>query len=212
MQIAFPLAQIHNFRAGKLERKANKMKSIVILMIIKIMLIVSCGRITIFPPFKDGLAPLNGDEVASGQNKEMLLAINMIRVKGSACGKVFYGNVSSLRWNKKLAGAARTKVQDLLDQNRTGKINLAMNTLPHIDSSGNGVGSRANAQGYNYRKIGENLAYVYVSTNSPSVKSVVENWKYSAQHCKALMDSRFKEIGVYFEGGVWAAVFAQPKS
>ena len=194
-----------------MNKKITRMGGIVTTLII-ILILGGCSKINLFPPLRGDLSPLQGDKDATGELDEMLSAINAVRTRGATCNNVFYGSTKSLKWDQDLAGAAKTKVKDLLDQSSKGKINLAMDKLPHIDSAGNYVGDRVNAQGYRYKETGENIGRAYVSTNGPAVRAVVDNWEYSAQqHCETLMDSRFEEVGIYFENTVWVAVFAKPK-
>ena len=79
-----------------------------------------------------------------------------------------------------------------------------------VDSTGGQVNNRVGAQGYNYLKIGEILAGAH--DGQPAISRAINGWENSPSHCYAIMTSRFKEVGIYFEAGVWAVVFGRPSN
>ena len=187
------------------------LKNITILITIAIVsILTACGQVATLPTqVQDDLTPLSGDATATGVHNDMLSTINSVRTQGTTCNGVARGSVSSVSWNEKLAGAAKTQVKDILNRVNSGEINLSTQAPPHVDSAGNRVDDRANAQGYSFKKVGEILASV--SNGSAFINGVIAGWQASPSHCEAIMTGQFEEVGIYFEDGVWAAVFGNPR-
>ena len=139
---------------------------------------------------------------------DMLIAINSVRVQGTTCDNVFQNSINNVSWNYKLAGAAKTLVKDILNRTNSDTEISLIQALSHVDSSGNRVDQRVKAQGYNYQKLGEILAAL--SNGSASIDKVIKSWQNSPRHCHVIMASSFKDIGIYFESGIWAVVFGNP--
>ncbi len=196
---------------GNKEMNNKTLKNISILITVTIVsILTACGQIASSPTHpKDDLAPLSGDATATGLHSEMLSAINTVRTQGTTCNGKSQGGVARVSWNEKLAGAAKTQVKDILNRANSGEINLATQAPPHVDSAGNRVDDRAHDQGYSFKKVGEILASV--SNGSPFINGVIQGWQGSNSHCAAIMASSFEEVGIYFEDGVWAAVFGDPR-
>ncbi len=186
------------------------LKNINILITITLVsILTACGQVaTLSTQPQGGLSPLNGDATATGVHNEMLSALNTVRTQGTTCNGVTRNSVASVAWNAKLAGAAKTQVKDILSRANSGEINLATQAPPHVDSTGGRVDERADAQGYKFDEVAEIL--VRVSSNSTSVEIPIQGWKASLSHCNAIMSDNFEEVGIYFEDGVWAAVFGNP--
>ncbi len=187
------------------------LKNITILITIAIVsILTACGQVATLPTqVQDDLTPLSGDATATGVHNDMLSTINSVRTQGTTCNGVARGSVSSVSWNEKLAGAAKTQVKDILNRVNSGEINLSTQAPPHVDSAGNRVDDRANAQGYSFKKVGEILASV--SNGSAFINGVIAGWQASPSHCEAILTGQFEEVGIYFEDGVWAAVFGNPR-
>lgn len=100
--------------------------------------------------------------------------------------------------NEKLNNSAALKVEDILEKQYFG----------HISPSGVDVGDLAEAVGYKFITIGENLAL----GNFESDQALVQAWMDSPGHQENILNSRFTEIGVaavkgIFEGKpTWIAV------
>ena len=187
------------------------LKNISILITVTIVsILTACGQVTSLPTQpRDDLSPLSGEVTPTGVHSEMLSALNTVRTQGTTCNGKFHDSVDSVSWNEKLAGAAKTQVKDILNRANSGEINLAMQAPPHVDSAGNRVDNRASAQGYSFKKVGEILASV--STGTAYINGVIQGWQGSTSHCEAIMTGQFEEVGIYFENGVWAAVFGNPR-
>jgi uncharacterized protein YkwD len=71
--------------------------------------------------------------------------------------------------------------------------------------------ARAEAAGYDWRALGENIAW-----NSVTPEDVVAGWMRSPGHCKNIMNPSFTEIGVAYvqiaDGQTWwTQDFGRPK-
>ncbi len=159
--------------------------------------------------FGESISSTLNESIATGVHSEMLSAINTIRTQGIISKGTFLSSASSVFWNKKLAKAARTQVEDILYRVNSGEINLATQAPPHLDSTGGRVSDRVYIHNYNFRKVGEVLASV--SNGTAFIDGVIQGWQDSLSHSKVIMASNFEEVGIHFEDGVWAAVFGEPR-
>ncbi len=187
------------------------LKNITTLITIAVVsILTACGQIATTPTStQDDLSPLSGEATATGVHNDMLSVLNTVRTQGTTCNGVARSSVASVSWNDKLAGAAKTQVKDILNRANSGEINLVTQAPPHVDSAGNRVDNRADSQGYSFKKVGEILASV--SNGSAFINGVIQGWQASPSHCDAIMTGNFEEVGIYFEDGVWAAVFGDPR-
>lgn len=102
--------------------------------------------------------------------------------------------VTPIRWNDKLEEAARQHAMDM----------SAKGFFSHKGSDRSTVGTRSNAQGYEWKFIGENIA------KGPStVQQVVDGWQNSPSHCQNMMDPNYLEIGAAKVGDIWVQVLGQ---
>jgi len=110
-----------------------------------------------------------------------LSLINNARALARSCGDTFFEATSPLVWNSKLATAAQLHSDDM----------AVHNFFSHTGSDGLSVSQRVDAQQYNWRSVGENIA-----AGQPTTESVVEAWLESPGHCKNLMNPKFEEMAV----------------
>ncbi len=110
----------------------------------------------------------------------LLQATNDARSKGRFCGSQFYAKAAPLRWNGRLAKAARNHSRDMA-------IN---NFFSHTGSDGLQVWDRAVNAGFNYNYIGENIAAGY--TTAASTQS---GWEKSPGHCRNIMNPNYVVMG-----------------
>jgi uncharacterized protein YkwD len=61
----------------------------------------------------------------------------------------------------------------------------------HVDREGRRVAQRADAAGYQWRAIGENLA-----AGHRTLDDALRGWLRSAGHCRNLLDERFTDFGL----------------
>lgn len=111
----------------------------------------------------------------------MLRLTNDIRAKGATCGGTAYAPAPPLKWNDRLAHAARNHALDM------GKRSYFEHTTPE----GVRFSERVTAAGYAWQTVGENIAAGYATP-----ASVVDGWLKSPGHCVNLMNPAFTELGV----------------
>jgi uncharacterized protein YkwD len=114
--------------------------------------------------------------------EEVLLArINAARAESRLCGNESYPSVPALIWNSKLESAAEAHSLDMSDHN----------FFSHTGSDGSDVAMRAQAQSYEWRAIGENIA-----AGQNTAEEVIEGWLESPGHCRNLMNENYTEVAV----------------
>jgi uncharacterized protein YkwD len=135
--------------------------------------------------------------------REVFNATNAARAEARQCGDTWMEAAPPLAWNKDLAAAALAHSQDMAQQGY----------FAHKNKQGNEVSQRAEAQGYRWRHIGENI-----SRGQTSAQEAVTGWINSPGHCHNLMNSRFTEFGagVAIRQGrrpaaYWTQVFGAPR-
>ena len=185
------------------------------LLMASVLFLAACGEIPVegepgVSTPTPTLESLAGNNSPTQTEKELLQQINTLRRQGQSCRGTFYESSDVLVWNTALAGAAKTHVKDVLAMSAAGTINVRTQAPPHVGSDGLRVDSRASNQGYVFRTIAENLASS--SNASPNTDKVISSWLSSTRgHCEVLVRSELKDVGIYFENGVWAAVFGNPR-
>ena len=107
-------------------------------------------------------------------------AANLARASARNCGAQPFEAAPPLAWNDRLAGAALGHSADM----------AAKRYFSHAGKDGHMVGERAQAAGYQWRRVGENIA---VGQESPD--EVVAGWLDSPGHCANLMDPQLSEMG-----------------
>jgi len=146
-------------------------------LIIIIMLLAACR--------KD--APITRDI-----KDDMLTAVNALRQTGCTCGDTYMPPVKPLLWNDTLALAALAHARDM-DAN---------NYFSHISPGGTSPIQRAMSLGYTGNYVSENIARGF-----SSVEPVMEAWKKSEDHCKAMMDSLQTHLGAANVNTYWVQEF-----
>ncbi|WP_145859298.1 CAP domain-containing protein [Pedobacter suwonensis] len=139
---------------------------------------------------KDGITgPVNS--LASLVNK-----INLIRQRGCNCGVEYMPPVADLSVNNQLQNAAIIHATDMAEQNY----------FDHLSPDGGTPAERATSAGYKGDFRAENLAKGYGEADQ-----VINAWKNSVSHCKAMMDAKSKEVGVGTAKNYWVVTFGSPK-
>ncbi len=109
-----------------------------------------------------------------------------------------------LRYNPKLEQAAAAHARAMATQG----------FFDHVDPQGRTVGRRVTRTGYQWQRVGENLA-----AGHRSIDEAVQGWLLSTSHCEVMLDARFTEFGLAREispypgdlyGYYWALVVATP--
>lgn len=124
--------------------------------------------------------------------EEMLTAVNTLRQVGCTCGNTFMPPVKPLLWNDTLAMAALAHASDM-DAN---------NYFSHISPGGTSPIQRTMALGYSGNYVSENIARGF-----SAVGPVMEAWKSSEDHCKAMMDSLHTHMGAANVNSYWVQEF-----
>jgi uncharacterized protein YkwD len=112
--------------------------------------------------------------------EQLMTGINNLRMKGCFCGSDWMPAVEPLTRNTSLETAALNHARDMIDKNY----------FSHISPGGTAPVDRAINAGYTGNQVGEIIARRYTST-----ESVIQGWKESESHCKAMMDSIYNEMG-----------------
>jgi uncharacterized protein YkwD len=127
-------------------------------------------------------------------NESTLLAlVNNVRKTGCTCGTTAMPVVAPVTWNNLLEKAA---LLHSVDMNKN-------DYFSHTGLDGSTPGDRITRVGYNWRAYGENIAKGYTSE-----QAVMTGWLQSEGHCKNIMSSNVKEMGVGRDGNYWTQIFA----
>ncbi|WP_406824215.1 CAP domain-containing protein [Pedobacter sp. KACC 23697] len=134
------------------------------------------------------------DEIAVPENNLVLLVnkINQIRQHGCNCGVEYMAPVPVLNLNNQLQTAAIMHAKDMAEQNY----------FDHLSPDGGTPAERAISAGYKGDFRAENLARGYSEVNQ-----VINAWKASVSHCKAMMDAKSKEAGAGMAQNYWVVTF-----
>ena len=114
------------------------------------------------------------------QAHKMLYPLNEARQQSRNCGEEFYTAAPPLRWEDKLATAAKKHSQDMADKNY----------FSHISLDNRSPGDRVTAEGYIWQTNAENIAW-----GKDNYSGTLNEWLASPGHCKNIMDTDFKEFG-----------------
>jgi uncharacterized protein YkwD len=127
------------------------------------------------------LAPDLGDWREAGQ--QVLRLANEARSRAQRCGTQAFGAAPPLRWSDTLGAAAQAHSADMARRNY----------FAHHSPEGAQVNERAQRAGYDWRSIGENIAF-----GAGSARQVVQGWLDSPGHCRNLMDPGFADMGAAY--------------
>lgn len=136
--------------------------------------------------------------------QEILQEVNAARATARDCGDQSFPPAGPLIWNAQLGAAALEHSSDMASQryfNHTGK-------------DGSDVGVRSRRAGYDWRRIGENIAF-----GSYTPQETVAGWLSSPGHCANIMNAGFTEMGAAYavtpekHQGLtyWTQVFGKPR-
>jgi uncharacterized protein YkwD len=135
--------------------------------------------------------------------KEVLMLVNEARAKARRCGSKQFSSTRPLAWNAKLANAALAHSREM----------ASLDYFSHAGKDGSQVDKRAQQQGYQWRRIGENIA-----GGPGSPKKVVSGWLASPGHCSNIMNPEYTEMGTAYavnpessEVIYWTQVFGAPR-
>lgn len=135
--------------------------------------------------------------------EEILRRLNALRASGARCGSRRLPAAPPVAWNDVLFSAAARHSLDM----------AAHNAFDHQGSRGLGPNERVSREGYPWRSMAENIA-----GGDGSVASVMRGWERSPEHCRAMLDPSFTEVGVACVerpqtdwGTYWTMELARPR-
>jgi uncharacterized protein YkwD len=133
---------------------------------------------------------------------EFLKQINHVRETGCTCGTIYMPPVPPLVWNENLEKAAQGHAWDMSNNNY----------FSHTSKDGRSMEDRIVFAGYIFKgfksfAIGENIAF-----GQGSISEAMDGWIKSPGHCKNLMNSQFKEVGVSENHKYWVQDFGGRES
>lgn len=130
--------------------------------------------------------------------------LNEARSKPRNCGNVAFDAAPPLRWSGALAAAAASHSLWMQSTDSTS----------HEQHDGSRVGDRAEAAGYRWQAIAENIA-----AGTPTVADTIAGWLESPPHCENIMNPEYEEFAVARVDGTagnrfptwWTLVLARPQ-
>ena len=136
-----------------------------------------------------------GDKLNQSMEKQVIVLINEVRVKGTTCGGAFHRATQPVTWNDKLGHAS---LHHSIDMAKRGSL------------SHSGFDYRLSKVEYRWITYGENVG---ISSKTP--KEAVRAWLKSKCHCENIMNPSFKEAGSAYAMGsgtiYWTLVLAAPE-
>jgi len=115
--------------------------------------------------------------------RELILQqVNAHRARGADCGGQRFGAARGVIWNDRLYSAASAHSRDMAEHNY----------FDHVSLRGTQPGDRAEAHGYKWRSVAENIA----AGDTYTVHNVVAGWMNSPGHCVNVMDPGYTEVAV----------------
>lgn len=163
-----------------------------ILPLFMVLLLSACQKADVLDEPSLANHPASASLSNTVNKNVMLLLVNEAREKGCNCGDTYYNPAPAVSWNNVLEQAAYAHAKDMYQNNY----------FSHTSPDGSGPGDRISRAGYDWQAFGENLGKGYTSE-----RAVIEAWLKSTSHCKALMDPRYKEMGVARVGNYWVQEF-----
>lgn len=116
-----------------------------------------------------------------GMRQAILQQVNAVRARGYNCSGQAFGTARPVGWNEQLFSAAAVHSTDMANNNY----------FAHRSLSGTRVLERAEAQGYKWQSVGENIA-----AGDTNVPGVMQSWLNSPKHCQAIMDPEYVDVAV----------------
>ncbi len=160
------------------------------LLLVLLMAIAGCGAVLGFGVSAyaaDGpVAPVAQQGAVTPQANpddvelEIFRLTNIARQTGRYCGSTWYPAAPPVRWDGRIARAARLHSQDMGAQNYFAHTNLA----------GQSYGDRITAQGFSWMRASENINAGYADATAS-----VNAWIASPVHCEDLMDAQVTFMG-----------------
>lgn len=129
------------------------------------------------------VSAVTGSAAQDSFEARVLELTNQARAHARKCGSKKMKATKPLVWNTALATSANAHSADMATRNY----------FSHYSKNGKSPFDRIRAAGYKYRAAGENIA---AGRSLATAEAVVKAWLKSPAHCKILMSSAYKELGV----------------
>lgn len=134
----------------------------------------------------------------------ILELVNAARASARVCGEQSFAPAPAVGWHPQLGVTALGHSNDM----------ALKRYFNHIAKDGSDVGERSRRSGYNWTRIGENIAF---GANTP--QDAMAGWLASPGHCANIMNPDFTEMGAAYavtpekRSGViyWTQVFGKPR-
>ncbi len=124
--------------------------------------------------------------------KDMLTAVNKLRASGCMCDTIYMPPVPLVKWNDDLEAAAAAYAKEM----------YVNNFFAHIAPDGSSPIQRDVKFGFTGSYIGENIGQGY-----NDVQQVMTAWQNSQDHCLAMMDTTYVELGAARYNNIWVQEF-----
>ncbi len=160
-----------------LNLQLNTLKKIIVLFMVLCLTMVSCTK---------------KETPAVDLSTVMLTAVNKLRTTGCTCGTTYMPPVPAVKWNGDLEAAAAAYAKQMY----TGHF------FNHIAPDGSSPIERDVKFGFTGSYIGENIGEGY-----NNVQQVMTAWQNSPDHCMAMMDSIYVELGAAQYNNIWVQEF-----
>jgi len=115
------------------------------------------------------------------EDGELLARINAYRAAGARCGSETMAAAPPLAWHAALERAAVLQAQHM----------ARIDGVTHSGADGSNVSQRVSAQGYEWGRVGENVA-----AGRDSAAATLTQWMASPGHCRNLMGAQFELVAV----------------
>jgi len=119
----------------------------------------------------------------SQAEREILGLTNQARAQARTCGDRRFNAAPPLAWIPELGDTALAHSRDMANRN----------FFRHRGTDGSDVGDRARGQGYQWRRVGENIA-----AGQGSAEQAVSAWLSSPPHCANVMKPEFAHMGAAY--------------
>ena len=113
----------------------------------------------------------------------ILAGVNAARASGRSCGNQAYPPAPPVSWDPELGQAALAHSRDM----------AAHRYFSHKAKDGSTAAERARRAGYNWQRVGENIAF-----GQRSPEEAVAGWLDSPGHCANIMNPGFTEMGAAY--------------
>ena len=137
------------------------------------------------------------------EQPKMVELINKVRENGRYCGDKYYPSAKKINLNSSLSKAANIHSKDMSKNS----------FFRHKGSDDSFAGDRVKKTGYDWKICGENILF-----GVEQEERVILRWLQSENHCKIIMEGKFKEMGISkvrgnykgIESYFWTLVMASP--